>query len=204
MNDTNLIQQLEALKSLTPRKEILESIRTRVFDTIKAAESTPMAAVVSPIQPARYMSPFSRGIFATAGVAFAVMLVVVNQLPMHGAYQDSITSIVQASQLADSLEKSEYPADTAHEVRVATEHARATLDTLKLKGQFATYTQEQCLHAYIIYDSYLDYLGDSLDAKMLTIKDPKTLAAFKDLRAYVADSHNEAQKRINMYPPAGE
>ena len=143
---------------------------------------------------------FSTGVLTTMSVFFAIVLVVANQLPMHGAYQDSLASIVQANKVADTLDKSAYPAATASEIKAATQKARETLDTLKLKGQFATYTQAQCLQAYMIYDSYLDYLGASLENKIAGIKDPASLSALKALRAYVQDSHAEAQARINMYP----
>lgn len=194
MKNEDLIQALASMRHLEPRADALHSVRSRVFSAI---EFTP---VVSPIQPTRGMNIFSRTMLTTVSAAFAFVLVLANQLPMHGTYQDSIHAIVQAEKLADTLETSSSPAVTAAELKTVTEKARATLDTLKLKGQFGVYTQEQCVQAYVIYYAYLDHLSTYLDTQLQNVHDSATQASFADLRTYVEDSKSEAQRRIHMYP----
>lgn len=194
MKEHELTQSLNHLKNLKPREEILSAVRSRVFTTIAARE-----ALASMPQPVSSWSFFSLGVYAPMIVAFALVLVVANQLPMQGTYRDSIASVVAASQTSEALEKSQDPIAAAQAVKDATAHARETLDTLKLKGQFATYTQTDCLHAYSLYDSYLDYLGTYLEGQIPEVKDKATRASFEDLLAYVKDSQKEAKARINLY-----
>ena len=201
MNDNDLIRLLESIRELEPRAEMLSSVKKRVFESIEK-NGAPMQ-VVSPIRSPRLLSPLSGSMFAALGVAFAIVLVVANQLPMYNAYQNSIASIATTEQLADTLDQSKTLASTALDVKAATEKTRATLDTLKLKGIPGVYSSTQCQNAYALYDSYLYSLGDYLDKKIPTIEDPATLAALRDLRAYVLDSRQEAQARIHMYSQQG-
>jgi hypothetical protein len=197
IENDNLIEILGSMRNLSPREEVLASIKKRVFENVHKV-STP---VISPIQQKHLTNYFKDKIFVSITTVFAVVLVIANQLPMHGAYQNSINSIVNAQKLLETFDTTTDQVATIHAVKEATAGARATLDTLKLKGQFGIYTQAQCLNAYILYDRYLDSLGDRVDGQITTTKDKTALVAYKDLSAYIQDSHDEAQKRIDMYPP---
>ena len=192
MNETEITQILHKMHGLQPKRETLGALRGRVFAAIDEKDR----AVT------RTTSMFSRNsisVYASA-ITFVLVLVAANQLPMHSTYERSISSVVALEQTGDTLEKSSYPAADAQKMQATLASTRATLDQLKLKGEFAAYSQSDCLHAYVLYDGYLDYLGDYLKGKIQTTKDPATIAAYKDLALYVEDSHQEALHRINMYP----
>ena len=186
------------MNTLEPRQEVLATVRTRVFESVAAQSSTP---AISPIQTVFSSRIFSGIVFAPVGMAFAIVLVVANQLPLQSAYRDSISSIATSQQIAESLKNEPDSLAAVQAVKVTTANTRKTLDGLQLKGQFGMYTESDCLHAYIIYDSYLDYLGGYLDTELPKITDTSKRAAYQDLLAYVKDSSDEVQKRINMYPP---
>lgn len=192
MNDIET--QLKLLKNIQPKQEILRAVRERVFRVIRASEF-PSAPVLSPIAPLQ-RSPLSMWhIFATSLMVF--IAIVANQLPMYGAYDNSITAIADASRAAEILEQ-KGDVSSAEGVLSATKDARETLATLKLKGLFGVYTQEQCFRAYTIYDSYLDYVADYLDGQKPT--DVETQKTFAELRAYVEESRNEVKQRLTLYP----
>lgn len=187
------------MNNLQPREEILNSIKKRVMESI--ADSVHRAApVLSPIQPPFLAQLFSRGSIASVSMAFALFLVLANQLPLHSTYHESIASIATSQQFTEALKSSPDPVQAAHAVKVATAHARATLDTLKLHGQFGMYSQSDCLHAYIIYDSYLDSLNNYLQVEIPKTPDSTIQMALQDLQVYITDSQAEAQQRLNMYP----
>lgn len=195
MNEQEFINRLHALKALTPRDEVVSSIRNKVFEKIDA---TP---VLSQVQPAQFISPFSpRFAWAGMSVAFALVLVVANQLPMQGAYVDSMSSITEAVRVADTLETSTMPFESLHEAQRATAQARETLSTLKLTGSFGVYTQEQCLQAYTLFDGHLDYVIDYLDSVIPKTTNPELLMELQAYRSYAEESRKEVQARVKMYP----
>jgi|GEM_PF-5968631 len=192
MNEQEIEQILKKMHTLQPKPEAFGALRGRVFGVIDAG--------ARPVTPP-FWSRYSVGAYASA-IMFILILVAANQMPMHSTYNRSISSLASLEQAGYALENGTSPATNARNLQAILRSTRATLDELKLKGQFGAYSQSDCLHAYVLYDSYLDYLSGYLDEMIPMLKDPDSAAAFKELQAYVADSQTEANARITMYSPS--
>jgi hypothetical protein len=190
MKNDHLQKELASFATLQPRKEFLATLRARVFKLVDATAPTRAHA------PRARVSPFLR-FMLPMGLAFALLLVVSNQLPMYGAYNTAIDTVAEASVAADILGQKGDIA-SVQKARTTMEKARSALNSLNLKGEFGIYTQEHCFQAYMLYDSYLDYVIDYVDANPSS--DTDTQNALADLRAYAEESLEEAKVRIDLYP----
>ncbi len=193
MNEHDIEQVLKKMHTLTPRKESLGAIRGRVFAAI---DSTPVASPIA--TKSIWFSAAAKRYASVALVLFAI--VAANQIPMHSAYKRSVTSLAELQQSGERLEDSSNSVADAEAMLQSVKSTRAILDTLQLKGEFAKYSQEDCLHTYVIYDGFLDYVHEYAETQLPNLKDPAEIEAFKTLISYVEDSQKEAQARIDMYP----
>lgn len=195
MNNKSLEKEIASLRERAPHADAVAALKQRVFSTVENS-----ALIPSPREFTGFLQFYSRSMLATAGVAFAVVLVLANQIPTYDAYHHSLNSLAESTQIANSLKDTDSPAQTATELLTATRSTREALDKLKLKGVFGVYTQAQCLEAYTLYDDYLDHLADYLDDAIPKTADGTTKSSYIELRSYVADSQQEAARRIDMYP----
>jgi hypothetical protein len=199
----NNLDDILLLKGLEPRAEVSKAMRERVIGHVHAsvAATQPIPQAAAPVlfeTPVSTRSPF----FAlSATVAVLVLIVASNQLPMHGGYNSSVSAVVEAARFAEMLEQSGAAADV-RAVHDATALAHEELKKLQLGGVFGVYTQEQCLQAHLLFDYHLDYVLDYLDAQANIEHSVETRMAFEELRAYVIQTRNEVQGRIQMYPDA--
>jgi hypothetical protein len=194
MNENNLITKIKSLHTLTPKAEVFSVIEKQVFSVV---DNTYTGSI-----PTSNKKGFS-GLFiswnqlTTIVVACSLLIVISSQVPHHSAYQRSITSLAETQRLTESLEHDLTQLEATDN---SLSQTRASFNALSLKGTLGLYTQNQCLEAYTLYDAYLDYTLQTVDAKLKNAdnsESKKSLEAFKEkLISYQA----EARTRIEMYP----
>ena len=122
MNNKSLEKEIASLRDRAPHADALAALKKRVFSTIESAALTP-----SPREFTGFLQFYSRSMFASAGVAFAVLLVFANQIPMYNDYHRSLNFLAESTQIADTLRNSPTPAETATHLMTATRTTREAL-----------------------------------------------------------------------------
>ena len=195
---TNLQDHIASLRTLAPDETFVSALKQRVMSEAQS-EIPPLVHAVSPILPARFVSPIRVGLGAAGVTAFMLLLVVSNRLPMESAYTRSIADISAAAHAAESLETAGDLVAATETVHATVAQARGTLDSLKLMGAVGQYTQAQCKDAYIIYDRYLDGLDQQISHLLGVLTTSSSSDALIKLQSYVAESRAEAEQRLDLY-----
>jgi hypothetical protein len=193
MNKQSLDNVLRAMSGAQPHPQDLHALKQRVMLATSKAETQPKVQ-------ANQWSFWRSFWFGGAVLAGMAALIVANTLPAHNQYQRSIAHLAEAQRTFELLEDKPITVQSLQDLRSATETTRLAFNDLSLNGSLLAYSQEQCLSAYVLFDGYLDYIADDLEAAMSQESNPEIQAAQADFQAYLAAVKAEASERINLYP----
>jgi hypothetical protein len=196
MTPEQLTEQLRKLNSLQAKPESLTMVRERVF---RAIDRNIPAEVEITLWRKSMPTPFLYLGSGVMAIALMAVFVVGNLLPRHNAYHDTITAVVHGEAIASELERSTDPLPVLAKTRLAMARGEHAMLGLDLDGEFAAYTEAQCLDAHQLYHSFLSHLDVVVRIKQSETTDPALLAQYAELRMEIAARDKVLEHRLTLY-----
>ncbi len=196
MTPEQITEQLRALHTAQVSPDSLAVVRARVFRAIDRKIPAEVEPVTWKTSIPTSMVYWGSGMVAMALVA---VFVVGNLLPRHNAYHDTITAVVTGESITNSLAQAVDPRPHLTEARLAMKKSEHAMMGLDLDGEFAAYTQKQCLDAHMLYHAFLSHLDAVIALKQTQTTDPELLATYAELRMEIHAKDQVLEHRLTLY-----